>query len=128
GYGLGSSKEVLTKFSNGYWKSSAHNFYISWVTDTGIIGLIAMLLLYFYTTKNLFLVRKKAMKLKNEELFIYSNMLLASFWGATVIFCANSFYAMDTVFFFFFSLSFVLLRLIKKNGKDISLQTKIPYE
>ena len=115
GTGIGTSKEILGTIAEGPFRiyySSVHNFYISWFTETGIIGAIPLLLLYYYTFKNFFAVRKQALFNMDIKMFIYSNMFIAAFLGATIMYNFNTDYAFDTLFFPFLSISYILRRFI----------------
>lgn len=126
GYGLGSSKEVLGMYAKGAFSdlySSVHNFYLSWTVDTGLIGGAALLTLFFFTGKNLLTARKVSAVRADQTVFIFSNVLFASFFGGSMMYIVNSDYAFDIFYFLFFALSHVALRLALGGHKAGSKST-----
>jgi len=119
GYGLGSSKEALGMYATGAFSdlySSAHNFYLSWTVDTGMVGAAALLTLFIFTGKNLLAARKAAARKGDGDMFIFSNVLFAAFFGGSVMYTVNSDYVFDIFYFLFFALSHVALRLASAPG------------
>src|SRR3990167_1695173 len=81
GWGIGTAKEVLGKYGGLFeegptvgpklpleFYSSLHNLYLKWLVETGVLGWIPLLALFFLTAKNLYTVRRDALAADNTEL------------------------------------------------------------
>ena len=120
GWGIGTAKEVLGKYGGLFeegptvgpklpleFYSSLHNLYLKWLVETGVLGWIPLLALFFLTAKNLYTVRRDALAADNTELGLYSSMLLGTFFCVSPIYFITSDYDFERFFFLFFALSFV---------------------
>lgn len=115
GHGLGSSKEIVgSQLPAGmaHLYGSLHNAYVSWIVDTGVIGLVALLALYLVTLRNLHVARRVAVALRDPQLLGFSNALWCAFLGGSLLYMSESDPVFDIFFGFFFALSFVLRKLV----------------
>jgi O-antigen ligase len=106
GYGLGSFEKMSRSFAKmDKWGSAAHNSYLELMFETGIVGLLSYLWIYWVVLKTFFLKMKSKIRGVSLEAAVVFSCTIAYF---LVGFSDNTLYYLALNWYFWFFIGLVL--------------------